>query len=114
MNGDAIMAFSKQGSTSSSNGYIDNEFNWVIFGRRVPKSAMVFFSQIILIYIVVITCIINLSMDNGNTSLWITLLSASTGYLLPNPSLKRGPPHALHTSSSATVQPSSSAEHSLN
>ena len=61
---------------------------WRIFGRRMPKSEAVFFSQTILIYLVVLTCIINLSCSNDNTSIWIALLSSSLGYILPNPSLK--------------------------
>lgn len=48
-----------------------------------------FWSQVIIIYIVVVTCIINLSIDNGNSNLWTALLSSSLGYLLPNPKLKK-------------------------
>ena len=62
-------------------------------GTRLHKSTAVFMSQIVLIYIVVITCIVNLSLNNENSSLWISLLSAATGYLLPNPSIKRSPVH---------------------
>ena len=67
----------------------DDSSEWNIFGRAVPKSEAVFFSQIIIIYIVVITCIVNLSCANGNSNLWTALLSSSLGYILPNPSLKR-------------------------
>ena len=65
-----------------------NELSWMLFGRRTPKSEAVFFSQIILIYIVVITCILNLSISSSNSNLWTALLSGSLGYILPNPSLK--------------------------
>ena len=61
---------------------------WNMFGYKFPKSEGVFFTQIILIYIVVITCIVNLSMGNGNSNLWTALLSSSLGYILPNPSIK--------------------------
>ena len=61
---------------------------WTFFGRRTPKSEAVFFSQIVMIYIVVIACIINLSINNGSSNLWTALLSSSLGYMLPNPSLK--------------------------
>lgn len=69
-----------------------NTVNWSLFGRRVPKREIVFFCQVILIYIVVITCIINLTIGTDNKSqLWTALLSACLGYLLPNPSLNELP-----------------------
>ena len=61
--------------------------SWISLGRR--KTDAVFFSQIIIIYIVVITCIINLSLEKGNSNLWTALLSSSLGYLLPNPKIKK-------------------------
>ena len=65
---------------------------WNIFGKKSHKSAAVFFSQIIVIYIVVITSIINLSIldctQPGVCNLWIAMLSSALGYLLPNPSLR--------------------------
>ena len=39
--------------------------NWNIFGKKIPKEEFVFFAQVALIYIVCITCIINLSIKNG-------------------------------------------------
>ena len=78
---------------------LEEVVEWRIFGRRMPKSEAVFFSQTILIYLVVLTCIINLSCSNSNSSIWIALLSSSLGYILPNPSLKtykrKTPPDAL-------------------
>jgi hypothetical protein len=62
------------------------------FSKRPPKSEGVFFSQIIILYIVVITCIVNLSLANGNSNLWTALLSSSLGYMLPTPSLKTQKP----------------------
>ena len=64
--------------------------SWAFLGRKVSKSQVVFFMQVILIYIVVIASIINLTVykeDQGR--LWTALLSSSLGYLLPNPKLKR-------------------------
>lgn len=62
---------------------------WNIFGYHIPKLEVVYISQIIGIYLVIITCLLNLSIQNSKTELWSSLLSASIGYLLPNPSLKR-------------------------
>lgn len=63
----------------------DNDNNWC--GR--PKEVTVYLCQVILLYIVIITCIINLSVDNGKSNLWTALLSSCLGYMLPNPSLRK-------------------------
>ena len=66
------------------------------FASALPKTIKaecVFFCQFAIIAIVVLSCIINLSINRENnnvdSSVWISLLSASIGYLLPAPSLKR-------------------------
>jgi len=64
---------------------------WKFLGRHVPKTEIVFFSQVIILYIVIITCIVNLSRGSPDSNLWTALLSSSLGYLLPNPSMKRKP-----------------------
>ena len=66
----------------------EQEDQWRVFGRRVPKQEAVFFSQVILIYTVVITCILNLSLTKDNSNLWTALLSSCLGYILPSPSIK--------------------------
>jgi hypothetical protein len=59
-------------------------------GRVVPKSEIVFCAQVILIYIVVVTAIVNLSINTEeHGKIWVILLSSCLGYLLPNPSLKK-------------------------
>jgi hypothetical protein len=63
--------------------------NWVMFGQNIPKSEIVFFTQVIILYTVIIVSIYNLSKGSNDDKLWITLLSSSIGYLLPNPSIKR-------------------------
>lgn len=74
-----------------SHNDIDDLDEWKVFGRRVPKQEAVFFSQIILIYAVVITCILNLSLTRENSNLWTALLSSCLGYILPSPSIKTAP-----------------------
>ena len=49
-----------------------------------------FYVQAILIYIICIACIINLSIGSEHSSVWVSLLSASLGYILPSPKI-RGP-----------------------
>ena len=60
---------------------------WNVFGSEVPKEEIVFFTQVILIYVIAITSIVNLTMKAENETLWTSLLSASLGYMLPAPQL---------------------------
>jgi len=56
------------------------------------KHTLVYLSQVVLIYIIVITSIVNLTLyknDKENSKIFLMLLSSSVGYLLPNPSLKK-------------------------
>jgi hypothetical protein len=62
---------------------------WTIFGGKFPKQEVIYLSQVILIYIVVIACIINLSLWDSNQSLWVSLLSGCIGYILPSPKLRK-------------------------
>lgn len=73
---------SPAGSTRSSSR------KWHFFGKVLPRSEIVFFVQVILVYIVVIVSIVNLTIGRSDDKLWIALLSSSIGYLLPNPTLK--------------------------
>jgi hypothetical protein len=60
------------------------------FGKKQPKSTAVFIFQTILIFTVIAVALVNLSINTPgeNTVLWVTLLSGSLGYSLPNPSIK--------------------------
>ncbi len=63
--------------------------HWHWFGKKLPRAEIVFFSQIIILYLIIITAVVNLSFGSGNDKLWIALLSSSIGYALPNPSIKK-------------------------
>ena len=73
------MDASESGSDKSS---------WHILGRSIPKQEVVYFCQVILIYIVVIVCVVNLTLQRDEGKVWTALLSSCLGYLLPNPSIK--------------------------
>lgn len=62
---------------------------WTLFNQPIPRSEIVFFVQVILIYIVVVTSIVNLTLENKDSKLWTALLTGHIGYLLPNPTLKK-------------------------
>ena len=61
---------------------------WTLFGRRTQQSKVVFFSQVTILYIIILTCLVNISVGSENFNLWSTLLASSIGYLLPSPKLK--------------------------
>lgn len=62
---------------------------WRFFGKRVPRSEIVFFFQMFLIYVVVGVSIYQLCQGTGPKHLWVSLLSSAIGYSLPNPTLDR-------------------------
>lgn len=68
-------------------------------GNRVPKNQFTYISQIIVIYGIIITAIVHLSLQSPNRELWLILLSSSLGYILPSPGLK-----FVKTSTSNSVQ----------
>ena len=58
-------------------------------GGEVPKQEIIYLSQVVLIYIVVVTCVVNLTLWDVNQSLWASLLSGCIGYILPSPKLRK-------------------------
>ena len=74
------MLKSKSGASSSS--------QWVMMGKRFPSSEVKFFSQTIILYIVIITCLANLTIaDSDMRSVWISLLCSCLGCILPSPTI---------------------------
>ena len=63
----------------------DDEEIWYLCSREIPKGQIVFFFQVFVLYAIIITCIINLSVHNGDSNLWTALLSSSLGLMLPGP-----------------------------
>lgn len=63
---------------------------WYIGNRAISKSLIMYCAQIILLYAVVATAIVNLSLSHcmADQKLWVALLASSIGYLLPSPSIK--------------------------
>ena len=47
--------------------------------------ALVFICQVFILYILIITCFVNLTVRNGPNELWITVLSLSLRTILPSP-----------------------------
>ena len=55
--------FNTPSSVSSQGG------RWNVFGSNVPKDEIVFFTQVVLIYVIAITSIVNLTMEAKNDTL---------------------------------------------
>ena len=81
---ESFILFLKHDKEIRSNGE-----KWHLLGIRVPQAEIVYFCQMIIVYVVIITSVINLSLQNGSSELWISLLSSCIGYALPSPKLKK-------------------------
>ena len=58
-----------------------------VFGKNLPRTEVTYVTQIILIFIIVITCVVNLSLQAPHHDLWVALLGSSIGVLIPTPVL---------------------------
>ena len=76
---------------SQSSRELGSKWQWC--GETYPRQEIIFCAQALLVYIVCIAAIANLSYGTSQPSLWICLLSSSIGYMLPNPSVRRGKRH---------------------
>lgn len=71
----------------SSDSTVSKSTVWNIFGHSLSRKTVVYFSQIILVYIVAITSLVNLTLNKEKSQIWIALLSSCIGYILPSPTL---------------------------
>lgn len=62
--------------------------HWRLLGRVFPRTEVVFFSQTIILYIIIIVSLVNLTRGVSDTNLWASTLSGCLGYLMPNPKIK--------------------------
>lgn len=57
--------------------------------KGVCKADLILFTvQVAIIFIVVCTSLINLTLGYGNQNLWTVVLTSSLGYVMPNPKIK--------------------------
>ena len=66
-----------------------NSERWKICGTKFPKQEVIYFCQVFIVYIVLISSIVNPCISDRNNCLWSSLVNGSVGYLPPNPSIKR-------------------------
>ena len=55
---------------------------------KIVKNRFTFLAQMIVVYIIIITSLIQISLRSPDKELWLILLSSSIGYILPSPGLK--------------------------
>ena len=55
---------------------------------KIPKNRWRFFAQIVVVYTIIITSLMYLSLKSPDKELWLILLSSSVGYILPSPGVK--------------------------
>ena len=67
----------------------NQSLSWKIFGYDVPRSEVVFICQMLIISGVIISCIVNLSMNNGNSEMWVSFFGYAFGAMLPPPKLRK-------------------------
>ena len=65
-----------------------NRNGWFSECSKPTANEVMYLSQIILIFIVMLTSLYNLSNNVGDSSLWTALLTSCLGYILPNPKIK--------------------------
>ena len=65
--------------------YYNMENRLSVFGKKLPRAEITYFSQIVLIFFIVLTSVINLTLHTSHQELWLTLLSSAVGVLLPAP-----------------------------
>ena len=62
---------------------------WTLFGNKFSRTALVFLCQVIILYISILTCFVNLTVCNSPNELWITVLGLSLGTILPSPKVRK-------------------------
>ena len=64
---------------------------WTVLGSKIPRNEVEFFCQMFILFCVVLTCLITLSVKDFSTTdgrlrdLYIILLSSCLGVILPSP-----------------------------
>ena len=74
--------------TESTSDWTADTPRWSFGKNKVPKAEIVFFTQALIIFTVIVFCIYNLSRpERKDETLWSTLLASCLGYMLPAPSI---------------------------
>ncbi len=58
-------------------------------GKYSSPEVILFLFQVLLIFVVVCVCLLNLTMEWGNQNLWMIILTALMGVMTPTPDLSK-------------------------
>ena len=91
-----------QGLRHQSSNLSEGTLQWDMLGSKVPKKEVVYFTQMFVLLVIILACIINLSVPSLRSSenpvpmeLWVILLSTCMGCILPAPKLDTGGKHYI-------------------
>ena len=63
---------------------------WSTICGKFPKEEVIYLSQVVVIFIVIIASLVNLSFGGKeNDALWSSVLSGCVGYMLPAPRISK-------------------------
>lgn len=75
----------------------------ISYKHSLPRpDVVIFMAQVVLLFIVVITSLANLTLDNGNTNLWTMILTSCLGYMMPSPHMKAAKAKNIEGSTNTT------------
>lgn len=85
---ETVVPVEHSGNNNNNNGNNSSASTpWKVCGEKLPKAEIVYFCQIIILYAIIITCVVNISLGRSD-ELWRILLTSCIGYILPSPALK--------------------------
>ena len=68
----------------------NSQGQWNVINKAASKTKIfVTLFQMFVILLVLITCIVNISLKNGNSEMWVSFLGLAFGAVLPGPKAKR-------------------------
>lgn len=75
-------------TTSSRRQSTEYSGEWKIFGERLPRSEVMYICTIFIVFVVICVSLVNLSLNNGKSEMWVSFLSLAFGVILPHPKIK--------------------------
>jgi len=63
---------------------------WKVIDRNIARTKFILtLFQMFMIFIIIVSCILNISFGNGNGEMWVSFLGLAFGAILPNPKVKK-------------------------
>lgn len=65
----------------------NSRITWTFLGEDIPKAEVQYLCQVLITFVVIVTCLVNMSLSHGHSETWVSFLGYSLGTLLPPPKL---------------------------